>query len=122
MRRQFVALDFIRFTTAFCVLLFHYEIFARRGVPDEERIFRGFEAGVDFFFILSGFVIAHSSADAVGTIGNYARFLQRRLARIYPLHALTLIAALALAVAAAQFGFGINDPGRYDLRYLPGNL
>jgi peptidoglycan/LPS O-acetylase OafA/YrhL len=51
---------------------------------------------VTFFFILSGFVLAWSARPAEGA----RRFWQRRLARIYPNHAVTLICAVFLAVAS----------------------
>ncbi len=122
MRKQFVVLDFLRFLTALCVLLFHYELFVRKGVPLEDRIFRRFDVGVDFFFILSGFVIAHSTDGRMSGPREYLQFLVRRLARIYPLHVATLIAAAGLAVLVVSLGMKINDPGRYDPRYLLDNL
>src|SRR5947209_12965681 len=56
---------------------------------------------VDFFFALSGFVLMHAHGSAIVTGNDYLRFLQKRLARIYPLHALMVIvfAVLALMVA-----------------------
>lgn len=49
--------------------------------------------GVQLFFVVSGFVISRSWADAVG-FGGYPRFLLRRVARIYP----GVLVSLALAV------------------------
>ena len=49
---------------------------------------------VDFFFVLSGFVIAHGYADHIADGRQAGIFMVKRLARIYPLH----IAVLAVYV------------------------
>lgn len=54
---------------------------------------------VDFFFLLSGFILTHVyAADFAAGLGlrNCGCFLLRRLARIYPLHLATLVAILAI--------------------------
>jgi peptidoglycan/LPS O-acetylase OafA/YrhL len=50
------------------------------------------DAGVDLFFVLSGFVLAYNYHDAFATLTrkSYGRFLWQRLARIYPVHCLGL--------------------------------
>ena len=64
---------------------------------------------VDFFFLLSGFIISYvHSADA----GNwhpqsYRRFLLLRLIRVYPVHFFTLF--LALLLESAKFLFPTNN-------------
>ncbi|MFI2711400.1 acyltransferase family protein [Micromonospora sp. NPDC018662] len=50
-------------------------------------------SGVEFFFILSGFVLVWSYRD--GESGR--TFLRRRVAKIYPNHVVTFLAALAVA-------------------------
>lgn len=122
MRREFVLLDLLRFLAALCVLAFHFEIFALKNAPDAQRHLNGFDAAVDFFFILSGFVIAHSSADRMASLRDYGRFLVRRLARIYPLHLLTLGVAISLALGAAALRLRLGTPERYALEYIPANL
>jgi peptidoglycan/LPS O-acetylase OafA/YrhL len=54
---------------------------------------------VDFFFVLSGFVIgvAHGVSDRSGTMMR--RFIIKRFFRLYPLHIVTLVAAAALIAA-----------------------
>ncbi len=48
--------------------------------------FLPWDAGVDVFFVISGFVIVHASASLFGTRGGAGRFLRRRLSRIVPLY------------------------------------
>jgi peptidoglycan/LPS O-acetylase OafA/YrhL len=45
-----------------------------------------FPAGVDIFFVISGFIIAYSSGSLFGRTGAWREFLLRRLARIVPLY------------------------------------
>ena len=43
-------------------------------------------AGVDFFFVLSGFIITHAHAADVGRPDRLYRYLWRRITRIYPIY------------------------------------
>lgn len=47
-------------------------------------------AGVEFFFVLSGFVMALAHGGEVGRGGHVGRFLWKRFCRIYPLYWLVL--------------------------------
>lgn len=58
-----------------------------------------FELAVDIFFILSGFVLAKNYYFGKRTFGRLAL---GRIARLYPLHALTLLITLAVFTAAAN--------------------
>ncbi|HEY9177424.1 MAG TPA: acyltransferase [Flavipsychrobacter sp.] len=54
--------------------------------------------GVSFFFILSGFVLGYSYHDKIlGGQIKFGQFWLARLARIYPLHLLTLLIAIPLS-------------------------
>jgi peptidoglycan/LPS O-acetylase OafA/YrhL len=59
---------------------------------------------VDFFFLLSGFVIWLTWHDRLRAPGAAVRFLQKRIARIWPLHAAMLAFAVALALLLAATG------------------
>ncbi|MDH6134879.1 peptidoglycan/LPS O-acetylase OafA/YrhL [Kitasatospora sp. MAA4] len=89
----------LRFWAALLVVLYHL---ARQVGPLPwlgPLVWYG-RSGVTFFFVLSGFVLAWTYDGAkVGA----ARFYRRRLARIWPLHALTtaLSAAAYAAIGAA---------------------
>src|SRR5437764_11248338 len=56
--------------------------------------------GVDFFFVLSGFVLTWSARPDLGPL----RFWQNRFARIWPLHLTTLGLAVLVGVAV-----GVGD-------------
>lgn len=70
------------------------------------------EAGVDVFFVISGFVIVYASADMFGDIRSVTEFLGRRIARIVPLYwlvtSLVIFAAMAHSLRLAHpLGDGI---------------
>ena len=55
-------------------------------------------AGVDIFFIISGFIMYHTSADRFGTAGAGWEFLKRRAIRLVPIYWLYTTAMLAALV------------------------
>lgn len=58
-----------------------------------------FSAGVDLFFVISGFIMAYSSAPLFGREGGWRVFLLRRTARIVPLYWLTTSFMLVVFIA-----------------------
>ena len=94
---RFVALDSWRGVAACLVALLHLEAYSNmvyshlHGMPflSNSWLF------VDFFFVLSGFVIAANYQQRLLDGFGAARFLFLRLGRLYPLH----VAMLAVAVA-----------------------
>lgn len=88
----------LRFVAAFLVFGFHVGV---NGLVDEGAAGAGMgwffgqgAVGVSFFFLLSGFVLTWS-ARADDTV---RRFWQRRIAKIYPNHLITWIAAFGAAL------------------------
>jgi exopolysaccharide production protein ExoZ len=76
-------------------------------------------AGVDIFFVISGFVIVHASADLFAQPGGAGRFLRRRLSRIVPLYWVltTLFLAMELFQRSAVHG-EMGGPGFFLASYL----
>lgn len=121
---RFEALDSWRGLAAVMVVLFHAEI-----VSDIRMwgIVRAGEAFVDFFFVLSGFVIAHAYLSRLSTPRDLGRFFVLRLGRLYPLHVVMLglfllfemgkVFTPGLVNAADPVFSGANDPS-----YLISNL
>jgi peptidoglycan/LPS O-acetylase OafA/YrhL len=101
------------------VVIYHLELAlgALRGVPVAEAVIRKGWLGVDGFFLLSGFALwlGYHRRPPSGLRG-YAWFLGRRLAKLYPLHALALLALAALVGLAALTGLRVNDPARFGMR------
>lgn len=65
-------------------------------------------AGVDIFFVISGFIIVHAAGPLYGQSGARSRFVAHRIARLVPLYWLVtgLYLALGLAVPALLSGEG----------------
>ncbi|MFJ8161822.1 acyltransferase family protein [Streptomyces sp. NPDC096136] len=88
----------LRWTAALMVFLYHVyvvEYFGGRAQGLVAAAFGVGNTGVSFFFVLSGFVLAWSTAQAP-TGRGIVRFWRRRFARVYPLHLVTAVAALVL--------------------------
>ncbi|MBQ0897165.1 acyltransferase [Micromonospora sp. U56] len=84
----------LRWVAAMLVFGYHAGTMRIVGEPDYQAVVGGVFtlglSGVQFFFILSGFVLVWSARD-----GDRRRdFWRRRLAKIYPNHLLTWVAAL----------------------------
>lgn len=57
------------------------------------------EAGVDLFFVISGFVMVYASRDLFGSKNSVGPFLRRRLARIVPIYWVVTVLYLALSLS-----------------------
>jgi peptidoglycan/LPS O-acetylase OafA/YrhL len=125
------SLDILRFFAALAVLVWHYQNFFSElsvdtySVSSEQpmqilfRLFytHGFLA-VQFFWTLSGFVLAHRYLNQ-----DRRRFIRNRFARLYPLHLITLIAVLTLQLISNHlFGdsqiYAHNDAFHFLLNLL----
>ncbi|UPK25667.1 acyltransferase family protein [Bradyrhizobium sp. 195] len=91
--RRFVVLDFYRFVAALGVFIFHLKLIDTGISPAWNGSYGLF---VDMFFILSGFVISYSYPSDARGMRAYSRFMIRRIARIYPLHLLSLLIFVVL--------------------------
>lgn len=104
------ALTAARGIAAWLVVLYHIRA-SIAGMPrDVEAVVAKGYLAVDFFFLLSGFVIWltwHQRLRGADPMG-IARFLQKRVARIWPLHGAML--AFAVALALVLRATGRNDP------------
>ena len=81
---------------------------------------------VDVFFVLSGFILAliYSAWFAQGVdSGSYLKFLRRRVARIFPLHAFILALIVAFVIAAPIVHAHLENGGdRFTWSSLPATL
>lgn len=113
-RPELRALTSVRGIAAWAVVLYHIRL-SIAGLPTGVRdvLALGYLA-VDFFFLLSGFVIWMTWGDRLraGGLGEVPRFLQKRIARIWPLHIFVLAGGVALALLLAA-------TGRHDPRFFP---
>ncbi len=129
MRRGFDGIQGLRALAAAAVAFLHIadEAGALTGTPGRSP-YRWvdalpLEAGVDLFFVISGFVMVWSSWDAFGHARSVAPFVWRRLLRIVPLYWLLTAATVAVAVAApGSVSDGVRDGWGYiaaSFAFLP---
>ncbi len=112
--RRYVVLDTYRYIAAAGVVMYHNEAnFAPFVAAHVDRLERLTHL-VDFFFVLSGFVLMHTYGNSVKSWGDFGRFMQKRIARVYPLHFVTSIIFIAAAALFAVTGFQLRDPGATD--------
>ena len=98
--KRYDTLDAMRGVAAFLIILRHTPAFWG-GVA-----FQNSYLAVDFFFLLSGFVVCHAYEARLKTDLSVMAFMKLRLIRLYPLYAIGLI--LSLVALALKF---------YDLPY-----
>lgn len=110
----------LRFFAAFWLLLFFF--WSRiDGVPRPLIIENG-NLGVDLFFILSGFVLAHVYGPQVSN-GQYLHksFLWARIARVYPTHIVTFLMMFAMFLVAIIRGSEF-DQNAFNVSHIPYHL
>ena len=109
------ALTGLRGLAALLVMLHHFKL--RLGVGDNlplvQWLLQKGYLGVDLFFVLSGFVMAMTygtwfDRSQPGGLTAYARFLVRRLARLWPLHAAMIGVYVILGILAPTFPYSHN--------------
>jgi peptidoglycan/LPS O-acetylase OafA/YrhL len=102
----FVPLESLRGVAALIVVVYHA---VWLNPVTNSQFFLNGALMVDFFFVLSGFVIFHSYGERLSNFRDFGRFLWLRLGRLYPLHFafLLVFAAIEAVKYFAQVRFGI---------------
>ena len=112
-REYFPILDAFRFFAFFRIFLLHIPFF--EGNSFFFKIMAGGEIGVDFFFVLSGFLITYLFIKEKKERGNIdgRRYFLRRTLRIWPLY------FLAITIAFAGLYFSNESRVAYNNGYKP---
>ena len=92
-RQFFSTLDSLRGIAALIATIFHIQWI--HPIYNWGLIRNGYLM-VDFFFVLSGFVICHSYRHKISNGSDLKRFMWLRAGRLYPLHFMTLIIFIGL--------------------------
>lgn len=98
---RFEALDSLRGICALLVALFHLK---SSGYIAQLDFIKHAWLFVDFFFVLSGFVIAASYAERLRNGYSVARFMALRLGRVYPLHVFVLAIYVLFEIVKLMIG------------------
>lgn len=95
--KEIRSLTGLRGLVAIWVMAYHYDIIDP-ALRKYTFVSRGY-IGVDFFFILSGFVLAGAYSGFLrdNSFPNYIKYLVARAGRIFPLHLVVTIACVAAA-------------------------
>lgn len=112
----FSALDGLRGVAAISIVVFHYsQNLGWELLPNAYL-------AVDFFFMLSGFVLDHAYEARLRSGQAVAEFMQRRLIRLYPLYWLGTTLPVALIVIAQWRGQPHPDGALTAASYFLGLL
>jgi peptidoglycan/LPS O-acetylase OafA/YrhL len=107
----FVTLESLRGVAALIVVVYHA---VWLNPVTNSQFFTNGALMVDFFFVLSGFVICHSYGDRLTNARDFGRFLWLRLGRLYPLHFAFLMVFVLIEtvkyVAQVRYGIVADKP------------
>jgi exopolysaccharide production protein ExoZ len=119
---DFRTIQALRAIAALLVVLYHgFEMWALRVDP-AAAVWPNGAAGVDIFFVISGFVMVMASRRIAALSGGWRVFIAQRLARIVPLYWLVTSAKLVLVFAFAGLALRSNLGLDYVVRsylFLP---
>jgi peptidoglycan/LPS O-acetylase OafA/YrhL len=105
------------------LVLFHFcEQRGYFGVPALDALVGKGYLWVEFFFALSGFVLIHvhgAEAKSLFRVRGLLIFLQKRLARLYPLHLATLLLLAAIVGVTRAMAPLIGQTSIFDQPYHP---
>ena len=105
------ALTSLRFFAALMVLAYHYTLVWAPDAQAASGLLQKGYLGVDFFFVLSGFILTHVYLAArEGGRFRFDDFIWARLARIYPLHFVTTLIAIVVLAIGYRIGAIADDP------------
>lgn len=114
-RQTLTTLQAGRAIAAIAVVAFHAHVFfiPERLYPDQSvsRVFNFGYAGVEFFFVLSGFIMAFVHGPDIGRPDRAAAFLRRRVTRILPFYWVVLLLLVGLLL--------LQWPGSADRLTVP---
>ena len=106
---QFIHIQILRFFAATAVVLFHSIGTGKNYFPGQDTLlfgaFKHGGLGVDLFFVISGFIIYHSTHRSNP---SPSMFLRRRIERIAPLYWFATISIVLLALIFPQGFKGID--------------
>ena len=101
MKHRFEVLDIFRGIFASMVVFFHLSAFSNTIILNNNFIYNS-DLFVDFFFVLSGFVITYT-AQRMSAASDMKLFYKKRLFRLYPLHLVMLLIFVSIELVKKQF-------------------
>lgn len=111
MKQTFYSLDAFRGLAAIFVVLYHSPFYISSTNISNFILHSG--NFVEFFFILSGFVMAHSYLNKINKTITFKDYILKRFIRLYPLHLFLLLIwgiFILLKWIVYQYGIGFTNP------------
>jgi peptidoglycan/LPS O-acetylase OafA/YrhL len=108
--RKWAGVDGLRGTAILAVLICHYSSLLPKTHPLLGVLENGW-AGVDLFFVISGFLITGILLDAKGKGHYFRNFYVRRILRIFPIY-YALLAGILSVLVVCRFARGISADSR----------
>ena len=105
-RDELKPLTALRFVAALLVFVYHVP-FAQPFAHDHALG----QAGVGFFFLLSGFILTYTYSGALSTQASVMRFYVARFARVYPAYLISIALALPVVAAFGSLAWDKSSPG-----------
>jgi peptidoglycan/LPS O-acetylase OafA/YrhL len=120
---ELLNLDFLRLMAACAILISHFwtNLDLTPAAVDRWAHLDDLSVFVDVFFAISGIVIAYVYANRMSSTEDYGSFLQKRAARLVPLHLATLAFYVVVGLVGASLGETLGA-GRYDGSCLVPNI
>jgi peptidoglycan/LPS O-acetylase OafA/YrhL len=121
---QLYGIQVLRAFAALMVAVHHVQsdavfLAGRAGTAFSPSDILPWNAGVDLFFVISGFIMVHASSGLFGQTGSARLFLARRIARIVPLYwAATTLFLLVMLASPALLNSGAPGAGQILGSYL----
>lgn len=104
-------IQLLRGAAALLVVMTHarYALQGSPSYPLADRLLGHGGLGVDLFFIISGFIMCYSTAGSGGGAADMARFLIKRVARVWPVYAVvTVLSVFVFYNGTAYFHSAAN--------------
>ncbi|GAA4409275.1 acyltransferase [Nibrella viscosa] len=124
-RPYLITLTPLRGIAALLVVVFHFNMLVMPVIdPAVTQLHRRWYLLVDFFFILSGFIITYvygSWFEERVAGGVFRRYMAARFARIYPMHLVTLLWIIGLYSLIKAYGITLKpqDQVVFDTSAIP---
>lgn len=107
-KEQLDALTGLRFVAAFAIVWLHADLYFEWATSGHAL---PLVQGVSFFFVLSGFILAHVYSERKFTASS---FMKARIARLWPLHIACLLAVVFFIQSDSQ---AFDGPGLFSKWY-----
>lgn len=120
---KLIGIEASRGVAAAAVVIYHVSrhLDKNHGMPLPREMFQFGHAGVDLFFVLSGFIILHVHYRDIGKPFRLGHYLGRRFTRVYPIYWVALAITMAMGLghgvpSFADFAWSVTlAPSNSDL-------